>query len=405
MYKAIFIDRDGTIAKDVRYCSRPEDFEFLPAVLEGLRLLAKTDYKLIVITNQSGIARGYFTEVTLGKIHEIMKRSITEKGGRIDAIYYCPHHPNDKCDCRKPQIGLFKTAARDWDINLTESYFIGDKYLDVKAANNCGCKAILIPSEYPELEEFHGHNGFDGKIDVVTPNFKSAALWIISDSIQKLKVTLVIPTKNEADNLPTFLDKIPKDFEVVLVDGNSSDNTIEVAKRLRPDVVILNQTGKGKGNGMRLAFCHATGDIIVTFDADGSFNIKELERFIEPLHNEYDLVKGSRFMTGGKTKDMPLIRRIGNWVLTVITNILFGSRYTDIAYGFHAFRKDKLEKLNLTSDGFEIDAELYCMALKNHLNVIEVASVENRRIFGVGKLRSMQDGFRILKTIIRVRFT
>jgi len=121
MYKAIFIDRDGTIAKDVRYCSRPEDFEFLPAVLEGLRLLAKTDYKLIVITNQSGIARGYFTEVTLGKIHEIMKRSITEKGGRIDAIYYCPHHPNDKCDCRKPQIGLFKTAARDWDINLTES--------------------------------------------------------------------------------------------------------------------------------------------------------------------------------------------------------------------------------------------------------------------------------------------
>lgn len=187
MNKAVFIDRDGTIAKDVHYCSKPENFKFLSTVFDGFRILTKTEFKLIVITNQSGIARGYFDEDTLNKIHEKMKNIIESEGGRIDAVYYCPHHPNDKCNCRKPNIGLFKKAAQDWDINLTESYYIGNKFLDVEAANNSGCKAVLVPSEEPELGILYKPSGFRGRIDAVVNDFASAALWIVFNSIQENK--------------------------------------------------------------------------------------------------------------------------------------------------------------------------------------------------------------------------
>ena len=99
--RAVFIDRDGTMAKDAHYCSRPEDFELFPNTAKGIRLLNKKGFKVIVITNQSGIARGYFTRETLAKIHEKMERELAEEGAWVDAIYYCPHHPDDGCDCRK----------------------------------------------------------------------------------------------------------------------------------------------------------------------------------------------------------------------------------------------------------------------------------------------------------------
>jgi histidinol-phosphate phosphatase family protein len=177
-HKAIFLDRDGTIAKDVHYCSRPDDIELLPSVADGLKLLSKTEFKLIVITNQSGLARGFFTEQTLEKIHQKMKADIVALGGRIDGIYYCPHHPDDKCRCRKPEIGMIEKAVKDWDIDLNQSYFIGDKFLDIEAANKAGCKAVLVPQEAPEIHELCGNKGFGGRIDFICAKFITAAEWI-----------------------------------------------------------------------------------------------------------------------------------------------------------------------------------------------------------------------------------
>jgi len=125
VHKAVFLDRDGTIAKDVPYCSRPEDFELLPGVAEGIKLLNERGFKVVIITNQSGIARGYFTEGMLASIHDKMQKELAKHGAHVDAIYYCPHHPDNNCECRKPKPKMVLQAAIDLDIDLSQSYVIG----------------------------------------------------------------------------------------------------------------------------------------------------------------------------------------------------------------------------------------------------------------------------------------
>jgi D,D-heptose 1,7-bisphosphate phosphatase len=142
--KAVFLDRDGTIARDVHYCCRPDDFEILPAVPDAIRLLNENGFKVVVITNQSGIARGYFTEETLAQIHDKMRRELARYGAWVDAIYYCPHHPDDKCDCRKPKTTLFHRAAKEHDINFDASYVVGDAQMDIEAGKALGCRTILV---------------------------------------------------------------------------------------------------------------------------------------------------------------------------------------------------------------------------------------------------------------------
>ena len=181
MNKAIFIDRDGTIVRDVHYCRRPEDCNLLATVGDGLHLLTSQEFKIIIITNQSGIARGYLTEEVLGTIHAKMKSDIEKYGARVDAIYYCPHHPDDNCACRKPNTGLLEQAVKEWNINIKQSYFVGDKILDVEAANRIGCKAVLIPSSEPEIRLFENRDDYPGKIDFLGADFLSVARWVVED--------------------------------------------------------------------------------------------------------------------------------------------------------------------------------------------------------------------------------
>jgi histidinol-phosphate phosphatase family protein len=146
MRSAVFLDRDGTIARDVHYCRRLEDFELLPTVTEAIRLLNENGFKVVVVTNQSGIARGYFTERTLAQIHDKMEVELAEYGAWVDAIYYCPHHPDEGCSCRKPGTALFHKAAREQGIDLESSYVVGDMQMDIDAG-----KALLFPSLQPPI--------------------------------------------------------------------------------------------------------------------------------------------------------------------------------------------------------------------------------------------------------------
>lgn len=144
MNKAVFLDRDGTIAEDVNYCRRPEDFHLFPWTPKAIRLLNEAGFKVIIITNQSGIARGYFTEETLARIHEKMLKELTEQGARIDGVYYCPHHPDDNCECRKPKTALFHRAAKDFNLDFKNSWVVGDSWRDVEAGKRIGAKTILL---------------------------------------------------------------------------------------------------------------------------------------------------------------------------------------------------------------------------------------------------------------------
>ena len=217
-----------------------------------------------------------------------------------------------------------------------------------------------------------------------------------------MRVAVVIPALNEAENLPHVLPRIPNwVHEVILVDGHSTDNTVEIARQLWPDIRIIPQEGKGKGAALRSGFAAATGDIIVMLDADGSTDPAELPVYCAALRAGADFAKGSRFLQGGGTTDMPFYRRLGNWVFVLLVRLLFGGRYSDLCYGYNAFWRRVLPLLNLDADGFEIETMMNVRALRAGLKVVEVPSFEAERVHGVGRLRTIPDGWRVLKTIFR----
>src|SRR5215468_10305129 len=218
------------------------------------------------------------------------------------------------------------------------------------------------------------------------------------------RVSVVIPTLNEAANLPHVLPRIPGWIdEVVLVDSQSIDGTVEVARRLRSDIVVVRQPRLGKGAALRAGFAAARGDIIVTLDADGSTDPAEIPAFVGALLAGADFVKGSRFAQGGGTDDMEWYRRLGNWGLLQLVRWRFGGRFTDLCYGYNAFWRHILRHMDLgDATGFEIETSMNIQALRAGLTVCEVPSIEARRLHGVSNLRTIPDGWRVLRTIIRL---
>ena len=171
------MDRDGTMAKDVHYCNCPEDFELFPDTVKAVKLLNELGFKVIVITNQSGIARGYFTEETLIKIHEKMERELAKEGAWVDAIYYCPHHPDDQCKCRKPHPTMLLQAASELKIDLARSYMIGDMDMDIQMGQSVGCKTLLVTetNRKPAL----GTIGEGVRPNAIVPNLLEAVQTIL----------------------------------------------------------------------------------------------------------------------------------------------------------------------------------------------------------------------------------
>ncbi|MCL0073619.1 glycosyltransferase family 2 protein [Dehalococcoidia bacterium] len=218
-------------------------------------------------------------------------------------------------------------------------------------------------------------------------------------------VTVLICTLNEEENLPYVLPKIPRWVdEILLVDGHSTDRTVEVAKKLRPEIKVVCQPGRGKGDALRYGIQHASGDIIVTLDADGSTDPEEMPRFIEPLLKGYDFAKGSRFLQGFP-QNKPWHRILGNWIIIITFDILFFRRYTDLCSGYNAFWKTVIEQVNPWSpDGFENEPLINCRVRRAGLKVIEVGHSDRGRLGGDIKERSWRQGFKAIKTIIRERF-
>ena len=224
------------------------------------------------------------------------------------------------------------------------------------------------------------------------------------------RVSLLIPALNEAKNIAILLKSlaanVPNMAQITVVDGGSTDATADVAAAL--GATIIPQKGSGKGNALRQAFQsdHA-GDIIVIMDADGSNRPEEIPQLTEAIVNGADIAKGSRFMKGAGSTDLSFIRKIGNKLFVSLVNNAWSGEYTDLCYGFMAFRRDALQKLVplLESKYFQIETEMCIKARKLGLKVVEIPSVELKRRHGASKLNGFRDSLRIAKTVLRELFS
>jgi glycosyltransferase involved in cell wall biosynthesis len=223
------------------------------------------------------------------------------------------------------------------------------------------------------------------------------------------RISVVVPARNEAANLPTVFGGVDPAYEVILVDGRSVDDTVATAHRLRPNVKVVQQTRRGKGNALACGFAAATGDIIVMLDADGSAEPREIPRFVRALVEGADFAKGTRFSVGGGSSDLTRMRRLGNKALNGLVNVTYSTRYSDLCYGYNAFWRYCLPVINLEpgepsdkllwGDGFEIETLINIRIAAAKLRVVEVPSFEACRIHGVSNLNAVTDGLRVLRTI------
>ena len=218
-------------------------------------------------------------------------------------------------------------------------------------------------------------------------------------------ISVIICTLNEEESLPLVLPKIPEYVhEIILVDGHSADRTVEVAQRLRPDIKVLFQAGQGKGEALRCGFQNAEGDIIVTLDADGTTDPADMDKFIEPLLQGYDFIKGSRFR-GRLPEGMPRHRIFGNILLASAASLVFFRPLTDICSGYVAFWKRELPRLGFLEPGSPYDVEsVFCFrAIKRGLRLKEVGHQDKGRIAGKSKMPSFREGWNNLKIILEER--
>jgi hypothetical protein len=219
-------------------------------------------------------------------------------------------------------------------------------------------------------------------------------------SSRKTLVSVVVPAMNEEANIGHVLRRLPEDLhEVILVDGNSKDKTIEAARQAYPSIRVLSQSGRGKGDAFRTGFAAVTGNLVVMLDADGSADPAEIPSFVAALEAGADFAKGSRFLEGGGSADITRLRSLGNGVLSGTANLLHGTHFTDLCYGYNAFWARCLPFISLDVPGFEVETLINLRIAGAGMKITEVPSYEADRISGQSNLNTFRDGFRVLGTI------
>jgi hypothetical protein len=219
---------------------------------------------------------------------------------------------------------------------------------------------------------------------------------------RKTKVSVVVPAMNEEKNIGQVLNELPEGLhEVILVDGNSKDNTIEAARQACPEIRVTSQSGRGKGDAFRTGFAAVTGNLVVMLDADGSADPADIVRYVEAVEAGADFANGSRYMPGGCSADIPKLRSFGYTVLSGTANMLHGTDFTDLCYGYNAFWARCLPFISLDVPGFEVETLINLRMASAGMKIVEVPSYERERTYGESNLNTFRDGFRVLGTLYR----
>ncbi|MGA8745525.1 MAG: glycosyltransferase family 2 protein [Solirubrobacterales bacterium] len=276
----------------------------------------------------------------------------------------------------------------------------------VRAFKSIGVPVSLLPRPLDLLEApaaTPSQVGGVPLIDVQALATPDAVPYVGPDrrGARKTKVSVVVPAMNEGQNIGQVLGQLPGGLhEVIVVDGNSHDNTIDAARDAYPEIRVLTQSGRGKGDAFRTGFAAVTGNLVVMLDADGSADPAEIPRFVEALEAGADFAKGSRFLPGGGSDDITALRRLGNTCLSGSANLLHGTRFTDLCYGYNAFWARCLPFIALDVPGFEVETLINLRIAAAGMKITEVPSYEADRLSGQSNLKTFRDGFRVLGTIL-----
>jgi D-glycero-D-manno-heptose 1,7-bisphosphate phosphatase len=185
--RAVFMDRDGTISEEVGYVNHVSRYKVFPFAAEAVRALNEAGWLAVLVTNQAGVARGYFEEDLIGEVHKVLASELERGGARLDAVYYCPHHPSVgeppyrfDCDCRKPRPGLLLRAAEDLQLDLSRCWMVGDRYSDTELARNAGARSALVLTGYGRGELEHQSHAWPHRPDLVAENLLEAVNKIVA---------------------------------------------------------------------------------------------------------------------------------------------------------------------------------------------------------------------------------
>jgi D-glycero-D-manno-heptose 1,7-bisphosphate phosphatase len=184
MTPAVLLDRDGTLIEEVGYLDRLERLKLFPSSIDAVRLLNRAGFRVVVVTNQAGVAHGMFDERFVAETHRFLDEKMAQAGARVDRYYYCPHHPNAgveryrmRCECRKPGTGMIRQAAADLDLDIPKSFVVGDRWLDIEMAKGAGARGILVRTGYGATEEARPRDGVTA--DAIVDNLIEATTWIL----------------------------------------------------------------------------------------------------------------------------------------------------------------------------------------------------------------------------------
>ena len=324
MNRAVFLDRDGVINKETNLLSDIKKLEILPNSEKAIKILNNLGFYVVVVTNQPQVARGMITESDVKQINEILKKRLRQKGARIDAMYYCPHHPERHhpdikpecikyridCECRKPKIGMLKKAEKSFDFNLNASFLIGDQTRDILAGKNAGCRTILVKT---------GHCGKDGKY-AVDPDFICKNLYEAAKLIEKntKEIKAVIIAGGRGERLKPLTDKIPKPM-LPIAGRPILEHQIELLKKIGVNNIIIcghylfdkikEHFSNGKEFGVNINYC----DEVRPLDTGGA--LKNAEPFI---FNTFFVLYGDTMLDLNLRKLLNFHRKTGGLATVVL---------------------------------------------------------------------------------------